>query len=299
MSYCFNPNCSQPVNNIQNQICEACGARLLLRDRYQILRFIGKGGFGNTFLAADVSHFQPFLCVIKQLNAKRQNSSMGQKLFEREAKILGAIGDNCHIPQLIDYFEEQQQFYLVQNYIYGQNLQQEVTKQGVLNESQTKQALQELLLILQQVHSHNIIHRDVKPSNIIRRRKDGKLILIDFGMVEEQTNDFKTNNLAQMALSEYSVGTRGYAPPEQLAMRPVYASDIYSLGVTAIYLMKGKKPTDIGINPMTGEVMWLKDLDISDSFGNILLKMLDVSVKSRYQSAEEVLQALSQDRFVD
>ncbi len=124
MSYCFNPNCSQPVNNIQNQICEACGARLLLRDRYQILRFIGKGGFGNTFLAADVSHLQPSLCVIKQLNAKRQNSSMGQKLFEREAKILGAIGDNCHIPQLIDYFEEQQQFYLVQDYIYGQNLQQ-------------------------------------------------------------------------------------------------------------------------------------------------------------------------------
>lgn len=299
MSYCFNPNCSQPVNNIQNQICEACGARLLLRDRYQILRFIGKGGFGNTFLAADVSHLQPSLCVIKQLNAKRQNSSMGQKLFEREAKILGAIGDNCHIPQLIDYFEEKQQFYLVQNYIYGQNLQQEVTKQGVLNESQTKQALQELLLILQQVHSHNIIHRDVKPSNIIRRRKDGKLILIDFGMVEEQTTDFTTNNLAQMALSEYSVGTRGYAPPEQLALRPVYASDIYSLGVTAIYLMKGKKPTDIGINPMTGEVMWLKDLDISDSFGNILLKMLDVSVEKRYQTTEEVLQALSQDRFVD
>ena len=299
MSYCFNPNCSQPVNNIQNQICEACGARLLLRDRYQILRFIGKGGFGNTFLAADVSHLHPSLCVIKQLNAKRQNSSMGQKLFEREAKILGAIGDNCHIPQLIDYFEEQQQFYLVQNYIYGQNLQQEVTKQGVLNETQTKQALHELLLILQQIHSHNIIHRDVKPSNIIRRRKDGRLILIDFGMVEEQVSDFTINNPAQIAASEYSVGTRGFAPPEQLAMRPVYASDIYSLGVTAIYLMKGKKPANIGINPMTGEVMWLKDLDISDSFGKILLKMLDVSVNNRYQSADEVLQALSQDRFVD
>ncbi len=169
----------------------------------------------------------------------------------------------------------------------------------MLNETQTKQALHELLLILQQVHSHNIIHRDVKPSNIIRRRKDGKLILIDFGMVEEQTNDFKTNNIAQITLSEYSVGTRGYAPPEQLALRPVYASDIYSLGVTAIYLMKGKKPTDIGINPMTGEVMWLKDLDISDSFGKILLKMLDVSVENRYQTTEEVLKALSQDRFVD
>ncbi|MDJ0650781.1 MAG: serine/threonine-protein kinase [Xenococcaceae cyanobacterium MO_188.B19] len=293
MSYCFNPDCSKPVNNIQNLICEACGAKLLLGDRYQILRFIGKGGFGNTFLAADVSHLQPSLCVIKQLNAKRQNSSMGRKLFEREAKILRQIGDNCHIPQLIDYFEEQEQFYLVQDYIYGQNLQQEVTKQGVLNETQTKQALQELLLILQQVHSQNIIHRDVKPSNIIRRRKDGKLMLIDFGMVEEQASDFTSKNLAGIAVSEYSVGTRGYAPPEQLALRPVYASDIYSLGVTAIYLMKGKKPANIGINPMTGEVMWLKDLDISDSFGNILLKMLEVSVKNRYQSAEKVLQALS------
>ena len=294
MSYCFNPNCPKPANNIQIQICETCGAKLLLRDRYQILRFIGKGGFGKTFLAADVSYLQPSLCVIKQLHPKRQNSSMGRKLFEREAKILGAIGDNCHIPKLIDYFEEQQQFYLVQNYIYGQNLQQEVTKQGVLNETKTRQALQELLLILQQVHSHNIIHRDVKPSNIIRRQKDGKLILIDFGMVEEKTRDFPSNNLAQIVASEYSVGTRGYAPPEQLALRPVYASDIYSLGVTAIYLMTGKKPANIGLNPNTGEVMWLKDLEIGDRFGNLLLKMLDVSVANRYQTAEEVLQDLSQ-----
>ncbi len=294
MSYCFNPNCSKPVNNISNLICEACGAKLLLRDRYQILRFIGQGGFGKTFLAADVSHLHPSLCVIKQLNAKRQNSSMGRKLFQREARILGAIGDNCHIPQLIDYFEEQQQFYLVQDYIYGQNLQQEVTKQGVLDETQTKQVLEELLLILQQVHSHNIIHRDVKPSNIIRRQKDGKLILIDFGMVEEKNSDFTSKNLAEIALSEYSVGTRGYAPPEQLALRPVYASDIYSLGVTAIYLMQGKTPANIGLNPMTGEVMWLKDLEIRDSFAKILLKMLNISVEHRYQSAEEVLHALGQ-----
>ena len=143
-------------------------------------------------------------------------------------------------------------------------------------------------------HDSGIIHRDVKPSNIIRRQKDGKLILIDFGMVEEKTTDFPSNNLAQIVPSKYSVGTRGYAPPEQLALRPVYASDIYSLGVTTIYLMTGKKPANIGLNPNTGEVMWLKDLEIGDRFGNLLSKMLDVSVEKRYQTAEEVLQDLNQ-----
>ena len=292
MSYCVNPSCPEPVNDIQAQICKACGEKLLLCDRYQILRFIGKGGFGRTFLAADVSSLQPSLCVIKQLHSKRQKSSMGKKLFEREARILGEIGNHPQIPQLIDYFEYRQQFYLVQEYIYGQNLKQEVRGQGVLDESQTRQTLRELLLILQTVHSHNIIHRDIKPSNIIRRHKDGKLILIDFGLVEEQISNFTTDDIDQIVLSEHSVGTRGFAPPEQLALRPVYASDIYSLGVTCIYLMTGKTPEDIGLNPMTGEIMWLKDLDISKSFGNILLTMLNVSVENRYQTAEEVLQAL-------
>ncbi|MDJ0536678.1 MAG: serine/threonine-protein kinase [Xenococcaceae cyanobacterium MO_207.B15] len=292
MSYCLNSCCTEPVNNIQAQICETCGAKLLLCDRYQILRFIGKGGFGRTFLAADVSYLQPSLCVIKQLNSQRQKSSMARKLFEREARILAEVGNHPQIPQLIDYFEERQQFYLVQEYIYGQNLKQEIRRKGVLDEPQTRQTLRELLLILQKIHSHNIIHRDVKPSNIIRRHKDGKLILIDFGLVEDQISKSITDDIEQIALSEQSVGTRGFAPPEQLALRPVYASDIYSLGVTSIYLMTGKTPEKIGLDPMTGEIMWFKDLNISKSFADILLKMLDVSVKNRYQTVEETLQAL-------
>ena len=295
MNYCLNDSCPEPVNEIQAQICKACGSKLLLGDRYQILRYIGKGGFGKTFLAADISSPEQSLCVIKQLLAKRRQSTMGRELFNREANILREIGHHPQIPRLIDYFTVQEQFYLVQEYIYGQTLKQEVIRAGALDEKQTKQALKEILLILQEVHRKNIIHRDIKPSNIIRRQRDRKLILIDFGLVEAFTDQIaidNTNN-QERNLSEYSVGSHGFTAPEQYALRPTFASDIYSLGVTCMYLMQVKTPEKIGIDLNTGEIMWFKDLKISEYFSNILLKMLDVSVENRFQNVAEILDILN------
>ncbi len=292
MSYCLNPACPEPVNSIQAKICDACGSELLLRDRYQLLRYIGKGGFGKTFLAADIASPEQSLGVMKQLRSTRQESATGKKLFEREAQILGKIGNHPQIPRLIDYFEEQEQFFLIQEYIYGQNLRQAIKQQGTFDESQTIQALKEILLILKYIHSHKLIHRDIKPSNILVRHRDRKLVLIDFGLVEDQVDHLNNHDGEKLVFSEHSVGTRGFAPPEQVALQPVYASDIYSLGVTCIYLMTGKTPEKIGLDPMTGEVMWFKNIRVNPKFADILRTMLEISVEDRYQTANEVLQAL-------
>ena len=302
MSYCLNPSCPKPVNHPKAKKCRACGSKLLLRDRYHLVKGLGKGGFGATFLAADLSLPGKPLCVIKQLRPNTDNPnflSMARELFEREAKTLGKVGNHPQIPRLLDYFEDRQQFYLVQEFVKGNNLQQEVKKHGVLDETKARQVLTEVLIILRDIHAQKVIHRDIKPANIIRREIDNKLVLIDFGVVKNQVNTVAAGNGDHTALTAFAVGTPGFAPPEQLAMRPVYASDVYALGVTCMYLMSGKAPKNIESDPLTGEIQWFKYVDASDDFADILLTMLEVSVKNRYKTAEEVLQALDMSNHFD
>ncbi|MGK7894226.1 MAG: pentapeptide repeat-containing protein [Xenococcus sp. (in: cyanobacteria)] len=302
MSYCLNPSCPKPVNHPKAKKCRACGSKLLLRNRYHLVKGLGKGGFGATFLAADLSLPGNPLCVIKQLRPNTDNPnflSMARELFEREAKTLGKVGNHPQIPRLLDYFEDRQQFYLVQEFVKGNNLQQEVKKHGVLDEAKARQVLTEVLIILRDIHAQKVIHRDIKPANIIRREIDNKLVLIDFGVVKNQVNTVAAGNGDQTALTAFAVGTPGFAPPEQLAMRPVYASDVYALGVTCMYLMSGKAPKNIESDPLTGEIQWFKYVDASDEFADILMTMLEVSVKSRYKTAEEVLQALDMSNHFD
>lgn len=302
MSYCLNPSCPKPINHPKAKKCRACGSKLLLRDRYHLVKGLGKGGFGATFLAADLSLPGNPLCVIKQLRPNTDNPnflSMARELFEREAKTLGKVGNHPQIPRLLDYFEDRQQFYLVQEFVKGNNLQQEVKKHGVLDEAKAKQVLTEVLIILRDIHAQKVIHRDIKPANIIRREIDNKLVLIDFGVVKNQVNTVAAGNGDQTALTAFAVGTPGFAPPEQLAMRPVYASDVYALGVTCMYLMSGKAPKNIESDPLTGEIQWFKYVDASDEFADILITMLEVSVKNRYKTADEVLQALDMSNHLD
>jgi serine/threonine-protein kinase len=299
MSYCLNPQCPKPVNPPGSKICQACGSSLLLRNRYLLVKGLGKGGFGATFLAADISLPGKPLCVIKQLRPATDNPqffSMAKELFEREAETLGKIGNHPQIPRLLDYFENDQQFYLIQEFVKGDNLQQEIKKQGPLSESKVRQVIQEISVILKDIHNQKVIHRDIKPANIIRRELDSKLVLIDFGVVKNQVNTVGSQkNNDQTTLTAFAVGTPGFAPPEQLAMRPVYSSDLYALGITCIYLLTGKAPKNIECDPITGEMNWRKYVNISDRFANILSKMLEVSVKHRYKTAEEVLKELDME----
>ncbi|MFH7242557.1 MAG: pentapeptide repeat-containing protein [Spirulina sp.] len=301
MSYCINPDCPQPKNPPTLTHCQACGSALLLRDRYRVLRALGRGGFGATFLARDEMLPGKPPCVIKQLLPSSdvpQLIEMARDLFQREAKILGKIGNHPQLPRLLDYFEIKQEFFLVQEFINGATLQQEVKRGGPFTEAGVKQFLSEILGMIQYVHSNHVIHRDIKPANIIRREQDKKLVLIDFGAVKDKVNPVQAASSEQTALTAYAIGTPGYAPPEQMAMRPVYASDIYALGVTCIYLLSGKAPKDLNYDPVTGELLWRDKVHVSDHFAKVLEKMLEISVRHRYQSAEAVLRDLDLEPYL-
>jgi serine/threonine-protein kinase len=302
MSYCLNPACPHPENLTHTELCQACGSKLLLRDRYRVVQALGQGGFGATFLSKDESLPGSPYCVIKQLRPAASSAHvlhMARELFKREAKTLGKIGNHPQVPRLLDYFEANQEFYLVQEYISGSTLQQEVKRSGPFSEAGVKQFLSEVLPMLQYIHSQQVIHRDIKPANLIRRTQDKKLVLIDFGAVKDQVNPVRAGASEQTALTAYAIGTPGYAPPEQMAMRPVYASDIYALGVTCIYLLTGKAPKDLDYDPTTGEMLWRERVHISDHFAGVLQKMLEVSVRHRYQNAGEVLRALDLEPYLD
>ncbi|MCY7338325.1 MAG: serine/threonine-protein kinase [Chamaesiphon sp.] len=297
MSYCVNPDCPQPKNPLDAFLCQACGSRLLVRNRYRVTKSLGQGGFGATFVAIDVSLPGEPICVIKQLRPSNNHEKflrMARELFEREARTLGKIGNHPQIPRLLDFFEERRNFYLVQEYVSGHTIHQEVKQMGLFKEEKIRDFLIEILPVITYIHSQQVIHRDIKPANILRREQDGKLVLIDFGAVKNYVAQVETpEGVEQGSNTQFAVGTSGYAPPEQLAMRPIFASDIYALGVTCIYLMTGRSPKDIEYNPSTGEMMWQNHVKLSKHLTQVLSKMLEVSVRYRYQSVEEVQRALA------
>ena len=302
MSYCLSPGCPNPENLIDAESCQACGSKLLLRDRYRVLHALGQGGFGATYLARDeVLPGQPN-CVVKQL---RPNTTaphvmqMARELFEREAETLGRIGNHPQVPRLLDYFEANQEFYLVQEYVSGSTIQQEVKRNGCFSELTVKQFLSEILPVLDYVHSQQVIHRDIKPANLIRRSHDQKLVLIDFGAVKNHVQATVNEASENTAFTSFAIGTPGFAPPEQMAMRPVFASDIYALGVTCIYMLSGKAPKDMSYDPSTGELLWRQYMNVSDHFASVLTKMLDSSVRHRYQNPTEVFRALDLEPYLD
>jgi serine/threonine-protein kinase len=297
MSYCLNATCTKPDNPEPTQFCQSCGAKLLVNDRYLPKKVLGRGGFGTTFLAIDTVLPGNPGCVIKQLRpvvTAPNVLEMARELFHREAATLGKIGGHPQLPRLLDFFEQGQEFYLVQEYVAGATLQQEVRRNGPMEEAGVRTVLQEILPILSYLHANEVIHRDIKPANILRRAIDNKMVLIDFGAVKDKVNEAMAANPQEYStLTSFAVGTPGFAPPEQMAMRPVYASDLYALGVTCVYLLTGKSPRDLNHDPTTGELMWRNLVKISDQFADILSKMMEASVKHRFQSAHELLQALT------
>ncbi|MGB3402597.1 MAG: serine/threonine-protein kinase [Microcoleaceae cyanobacterium] len=295
MSYCIHPACPNPQNPDNTPTCQACGSRLVLRKRYRILKPLGKGGFGATFLARDLGLPGFPSCVVKQLRPtakSRRVLEMAQQLFQREAKTLGKIGNHPQVPRLLDYFVGKQQFYLVQEYIDGKTLKQEVKSEGVYGEEQTIEFLREILPILDYIHFQGVIHRDIKPANILRRRQDNHLVLIDFGAVKDEVSQVSMTGSGETAFTNFAIGTTGFAPPEQMSLRPVYASDIYAVGMSCVYLLTGQSPNRLQYDPMTGELLWQSQVTVSQGFTQILQKMLEMSVRHRYQSVQQVLDAL-------
>lgn len=290
MSYCLNPNCQKPENPNNNQFCQNCGNKLLLREHYLPIKKIGEGGFGRTFLAIDQDiPSQPY-CVIKQFFPQDQGTKTVEKavdLFRKEAVRLDNLGKNSkQIPQLFAYFEQNEQLYLIQEFIDGQNLAEELENLGAFDENKIIQLLKSLLTVLQFVHQNQVIHRDIKPENIIRRNADQELILVDFGASKLAT--FTTLNKTGTR-----IGDPRYIAPEQTVGKAVFASDIYSLGITCIHLLTNKSPFEL--YDITEDCwIWREYLttSISDNLANILDKMLQRALKNRYQSIDEILQDL-------
>jgi serine/threonine-protein kinase len=279
-----------------------CGSSVYFRDRYQMVRPLGRGGFGVTYLARDMNLPGEPECVIKQLSPKSNNPAVLQRAaerFEREAKILAKLGSHAQIPQLLDYFQMEGEFFLVQEYIRGMTLAKEIRHRGVYSEAKVKQFLAEILPVLDYVHQNQVIHRDIKPPNIIRCQDDGRLVMIDFGAVKEEIAELGQTAAPKGHTTQF-VGTVGFAPPEQLSLRPVYASDVYAVGVTCLYLLTGKSPIEFEIDPASGEVDWQTDLPgLSSHFSKVLDKMLRIDPGDRYQSAEQVSRALELEPYLD
>lgn len=306
MIHCLNPSCDKPLNPDSINFCQSCGTKLipLLRNRYRIIQPLGGGGFGRTFLAADEDKLNAH-CVVKQLAPQVRGTSALNKateLFHEEAKRLQQLGEHPQIPTLYAYFRQDHYLYLVQQLILGQTLRQELQQQGTFSEEKIWQLLGELLPILKFVHENQVIHRDIKPDNIMRRSlpegyspyrsgQQGNLVLIDFGVAKQIT-------VASVDHTGTNIGSQGYAPMEQMMHGFAYpASDLFSLGVTCFYLLTGIYPSHLYMERGYSWVThWQENLPspISTKLQQVLNKFLQKELEYRYQSVDEVLEDLQQ-----
>ncbi len=270
---------------------------LLLQERYRLLKPIGKGGFCKTYLAVDEGEFPPIPCVVQELLLEDETF----KNFQQKAHKLEELGKHPQIPALLNYFQHNGYFYLVQEFIAGTNLAEVVEEEGAFNETQIWQLLEDVLPVFQFISDRHIIHRDIKPQNIIRRSpitKKGNFVIVDFTTAKIVTE-------IDRLTSETSIGSPEYAAPEQAKGKAVFASDLYSLGVTCIYLLTQISPFDlydiandcwVWQQYLTTKVsdVWRQDSK-SLRLAQILDKLLQKTINRRFQSADEVMQAMGME----
>ena len=279
----------------------------LLQGRYQIVHVLSAGGFSQTYLAEDTWLPNHPTCVVKHLlrtSDERESLQTLRQLFKREVEALSKLGNYNQVPQLLANFEENQEFYLVQEFIIGHTLSTELQSGKRWSEGAVVQLLQEVLSILEYVHNHGLIHRDLKPSNLIRRQQDGKLVLVDFGSVKQVwtqvvTKFGKTSTSFAVSIpATMAIGTLGYMPSEQGRGRPRPNSDIYALGIIGIQALTGLSPIQLlesntGVaDSDIGEIIWQHHVQVSAPLASVLTKMVLYHFQERYESATQVLLAL-------
>ncbi|WP_066382071.1 MULTISPECIES: CHASE2 domain-containing serine/threonine-protein kinase [unclassified Anabaena] len=279
------------------------GLNTLLNKRYNITEILGSGGFGTTYLAQDVQRPGNPVCVVKQMRPSNQDSqylSVLRRLFNNEAYILETLGKHPQIPYLLAFFEENQQFYLVQEFIPGHPLSDELTPGVTRSRVEVINLLKQVLQVLVFVHSYGVIHRDVKPGNLMRRETDAQIVLIDFGAVKQVQPKQHPQEQENQTIA---IGTPGYAPGEQMSGVPRLNSDIYALGIIGIQALTGVNPkvfrrdvnTGMVIIPVTSETgeqiwqYWWQKADTTEQLTKVLNKMVHLDFTQRYQSAGEVL----------
>ena len=252
-------------------------------ERYRLIRYLGgKSGIYN-YLAENLWRKYQSPCILKQIKLHSGDPNTlksAERLFSSELPILERLGYHDQIPQLWDHFEANEEFYVVQEYINGESLEERLKDNPCLSEETVINLLQNTLFVLAFIHQHRVIHRNIKPSNLIIRNTDEKIVLIDFGVLQEIAY------LTAATTFQPIETTKAYLPPEQLAGRPNLGSDIYALGIIAIQCLTGKHPDELSRNEQTGELIWREGLQINRRLAKIIEKMIYLDVGKRYQSAE-------------
>jgi WD40 repeat protein len=288
MIYCLNPVCTNPQNPDDAHYCQNCGSFLLLDHRYRAIDIIGHGGFGRTYLAVDETKPEKPYCVIKLLLPRQPiHPDKAAELFRQEADRLAELGGHPQIPALLAHYESPTAQYLVQEFIDGQNLEEEL-EEGTFSEAEIRELLEDLLPVLRFIHSFQVIHRDIKPANIIRPYANERYVLVDFG-----ASKFATGT--SLARTATVIGSAGYVAPEQAMGRGEFASDIYSLGVTCIHLLTGIHPFDL-YSISEDAWVWQQYLPkpVSAQLRQVLDKMLYKATSQRYRNAADALKDLGQ-----
>ena len=272
----------------------------LLKGRYQIVQILTTGRFCQTYLAQDISLPDDHPCIVKHFispSGEHPDGLTSKQLFTREVETLLKLDKYDWVPQLLAHFEEDQQYYLVQEFIVGHSLSAELQPGQIWTENQVVELLQEVLSILEFLHECGIIHRDINPSNLLRRHQDGRLIVIDFGWVKQLGMQVVTSQgqtywkFTIGCPATIAIGTQGYMPAEQGQGRPRPNSDIYALGMIGIQALTGLPPTEL-LADDTGEIIWQPQIRVSPDLENVLTKMVRYHFQDRYQSVIEVMQAL-------
>ncbi|BAZ67584.1 MAG: serine/threonine protein kinase [Pelatocladus maniniholoensis HA4357-MV3] len=267
----------------------------LLGERYQIVQVLSQGIFCQTYIAQDIYSRDPHICVVKHFLPSNKCPipiEIRRRLFIRETEALKKLDNYDLVPSLLTHFEDNLEFYLVQEFIDGHPLSVELPVGKRWSETEVFQLLVEVLEILNFIHTHGLIHRDVKPSNILRRKRDDRLILIDFGAVKPIWNQLVKDFITHDQNTTIAIGTPGYMPHEQERGKPRPNSDIYALGMIGIQALTGVHPTHLPEDHHTGEIIWQNLASVSIELALVLNKMVHYHFKDRYQSAQEVLSAL-------
>ncbi len=266
-----------------------------LGGRYKIISHLGAGGFGQTFLAEDLHLPGHPVCVLKQLKPEISNDNtlqMARRCFNTEAEVLYQLGIHEQIPRLLAHFEEGKEFYLAQEFIEGKPLTDELTEGKVWSEDYVINLLKDILYILSFVHQQQVIHRDIKPSNLIRRKKDSCIELIDFGAVKQVGTLEAIDPESGLTNVTISIGTKGYMPNEQLAGKPRFSSDIYTVGILGIQALTGVHPRHFEEDTQ-GEIAWHhRAAQVSTGLMEVLDRMVNYDFRSRYDDAMAALKAL-------
>ncbi|MFM7470785.1 MAG: protein kinase domain-containing protein [Nodosilinea sp.] len=283
---CFNPGCGQPVNLPEALVCQTCGGAIALQDRYRCQKILGQGYWGRTYLGLD-GHTTPLRrCVIKQMiprDGGQGDFHHSSDWFQALAQSLSTLGHHPQIPELLAVVDNDQGQFLIQEYIPGPNLEQ-LTPTEPFTEAKIRCLLGEILPVLEFVHAHQIIHRDIKPASIICPPPPQPLALVDFGALKS------IDDQAWLEQGGTAMGSAGYAAPEQVLGKAVFASDIFSLGVTCLYLLTGLHPFDL-YSVSDDSWVWQPFLlrPVSPVLARILDRMVNRSLQKRYRQAREVL----------